>query len=90
MTLDGKPSFHQWKCLSFIYKEPAGVAALMAGFSFALIPPAFRDIVRDMNRDKMAGTGRKQKPPAPRMLRERLNRHSIRIVAILPCGGVAL
>ncbi len=48
MTLDGKPSFHQWKCLSFIYKEPAGVAAPMAGFSFALIPPAFRDNTRDI------------------------------------------
>ena len=47
MTLDGKPSFHQWKCLSFIYKKPASVAALMAGFSFALIPPAFRDILQD-------------------------------------------
>lgn len=48
MTLDGKPSFHQWKCLSFIYKKPAGVAALMAGFSFALILPAFRDTARDI------------------------------------------
>jgi len=67
MTLDGKPSFHQWKCLSFIYKKPAGVAALMAGFSFALIPPAFHDYVRKISKCcQCVWRGRKWLPSATR------------------------